>query len=245
MAYKLGKSNPTKISFKFKQFASTLTPPPTTAGTVTPPVETNMFMNDQLGDCVCAGAAHETLHWNLEGGLPVTISDSNVLAMYSAVAGYDPNDPSTDQGTDMSVAASWRRKTGLVDSEGRTHKVAAYMSLTPKNATQLRQAIYHFGAVGVGVKFPSTAMKQFEAGLPWTPVCWATIEGGHYVAAVGYDSHYVYVMTWGKLQKMSWSFYTKYNDEAFAYLSTEMLKDGTSPEGFKIDQLQTALAELN
>ena len=243
MAYKLGKSKPTRIAFKFKAYTKALPTPPATAGSHTS-TDTHMFLNDQLGDCVCAGAAHETIHWTSEAGASAPIVDSNVVAMYEAVAGYVPGDESTDQGTDMSVATSWRRKTGIPDSTGKRHQIAAYMSLTTKNILHLKQAIYYFGVAGVGINFPASAMDQFDAGKPWTVVSRSRIEGGHYVAAVGYDADYVYVMTWGRLQKMAWSFYTKYNDETFVYLSTENLKNGKTPEGFNLTQLQANLAAL-
>jgi hypothetical protein len=37
-----------------------------------------------------------------------------------------------------------------------------------------------FGAAGLGVKFPTSAMKQFKAGKPFTVVK-SGIEGGHYM----------------------------------------------------------------
>jgi hypothetical protein len=61
---------------------------------------------------------------------------------------------------------------------------------------------------------------------------------------VGYDGRYLYVVTWGKLQKMSWGFFRKYCDEAVVYLSSEMLVAGKSLEGFNATQLQADLGQL-
>ena len=72
----------------------------------------------KLANCVWAGAAHETMLWNKEAARTITFNDQSVLKDYSAVTGFNPNDPNTDQGTDMQVAASYRRKTGVHDAAG-------------------------------------------------------------------------------------------------------------------------------
>lgn len=244
MAYMLGKTQPKPINFKFGFYAPSLPEPPKSHPVNLKAIDSNMFMNDRLGDCVCAGAAHETIHWNAEVGRFTHITDDDVVSMYSQVAGYVPGNPNTDQGTNMADAASWRRKVGILDAAGNRHLIDAYMALAPGNVTQLKQAIYYFGAAGVGVEFPSSAMDQFDQGRPWTVKQGSQIEGGHYVAAVGYNTKYIYIITWGRLQKMSWAFYKKYNDESYAYLTQEMLLNGVSPEGFNLAQLQSDLAAL-
>src|SRR4029077_612040 len=93
--------------------------------------------NDRYGDCVWAGAAHETMLWNKEADRTVAFNNQSVLKDYSPGTGFDPNDPNTDQGTDMQVAASYRRKTGVRDAAGKRHKVIAYLALTTGNADQL------------------------------------------------------------------------------------------------------------
>jgi hypothetical protein len=49
-----------------------------------------MLGNDAVGDCVIAGADHETLLWCQEGGNPVSFTDADAINDYSAIAGYDP-----------------------------------------------------------------------------------------------------------------------------------------------------------
>jgi len=190
-----------------------------------------MLGNDQYGDCVFAGAAHETILWGKEGGKNVTFSTQSVLSDYSVVTGFNPNDPNSDQGTDMQVAASYRRKTGVKDQNGTRHKVDAYLAIAAGNEAEIKQAVYLFSNVGIGFQFPASAMAQFNAGKNWTIVSGSKIEGGHYVPVVGYDGRYLYVVTWGKLQKMSWGFFRKYCDEAVVYLSSEMLVAGKIARG--------------
>jgi len=207
----------------------------------------NMLGNDQYGDCVWAGAAHEVEMWTRESKThpDASFTDANVLSDYSAVTGFDPNDPSSDQGTDMRAAADYRRKVGIVDSKGRRHKIGAYVGLSVGNVEQLAEAVYLFGAVGIGIQFPSSAMTQFNQGKPWDYVSGARIEGGHYIAGVGRSSSGNFlVVTWGKVIEATPRFLARYMDEGLAYLSTEALAYSKSPEGFDVKQLQADLSAL-
>lgn len=243
---KLGKLPARQDSIKLKFANYTALPPaPTKGGHYTLVSDwQGMLGNDQYGDCVLAGGDHEHIYWNAEANKKVTFNEKTALADYSAITGFNPNDPNSDQGTDMQVAASYRLKTGLIDANGKRHKIGAYVALSAGNKSQMKQAIQLFGSAGIGIQFPSSAMTQFNNNHPWTIISGARIEGGHYVPAVGYDSRYVYVVTWGKLQKMSWGFFTKYCDEAVVYLDTEMLTGGKSLEGFNLSQLQSDLKAI-
>lgn len=241
--YKLGKlpARLDAVKFKLTNYIS-LSPPSKSGHYTLEKLPWGMLGNDTVGDCVLAGAGHETMLWNTEAGKSVTVTTQDALSDYSAITGYNPNEPNSDQGTDMAAAASYRRKTGIKGEDGR-HKITAYLALEVSNQTQLKQAIYLFSAVGVGIQFPSSAMTQFNNGKPWT-VTSSSIESGHYIPAVGYDSKYVYVITWGKVQKMTWGFFKKYNDESIAYLSNEMLTKDKSLEGFNVAQLESDLKGL-
>jgi hypothetical protein len=205
-----------------------------------------MFGNDTVGDCVWAGAAHETMLWNKEAMRTVTFNDKNVLKDYSKVTGFDPSDPDhTDNGTDMQEAASYRRKTGVLDAKGKRHKVLAYLALRVGDVDQLALSMYLFSAVGIGFKFPDSAMAQFNAGKPWDVVAGPEPKEGHYVPGFGRDKDgNIVVVTWGRIQLMTPKFYKKYCDEAIAYVSSEMLvpPGNTSLEGLNVDQL---LKDLN
>jgi hypothetical protein len=195
------------------------------------------------GDCVFAGADHETLLWTTEGGRPAKFTGANAIADYSAVTGYRPNIPFSDRGTQTRAALNYRRKTGILDADGIRHKIGAYLALEPGNIDHLLEALYLFGAVGIGLKFPNSAMDQFNSGQPWSVVPGAKAAGGHYVPLVAMRNYLVCV-TWSRLQMMTWQFYKEYCDEAWAILSPEMLTAGVSPEGFNLAQLQADLSAL-
>lgn len=247
---RLGKkaARPEAVKFKLAQFVdfSKLPKPPLHFGheTVIAPKDWGMLGNDDFGDCVWAGAAHETMLWNSGGyGSFVGFLSQNVLSDYSAVTGFDPSDPNTDNGTDMSDAASYRRKTGIVDSNGTRHKIAAYLSIKPGDIKELYVALYLFHAVGVGIEFPSSAFDQFNRAKPWSVVRNSSIEGGHYIPMVAKRKS-MQCVTWGQLQGMTVGFYQKYNDETIAYVSQEMLINNKSPEGFDSEGLLSALNQL-
>lgn len=201
-----------------------------------------MLGNDTVGDCVFAGAGHETMLANAMGGRTVDFNTKGVLADYSKVTGYRPSDPSTDRGTDMELAAKFRRKTGVQDAAGHRHLVAAYVDVT---SAEVGEAAYLFGSAGVGIRFPSSAMDQFNAGQPWDVVREAQIDGGHYVPLVGRDTSGDWlVITWGKVQRVTARFLTEYMDQGIAYLSEEALIGGRSVEGFNLEALRSDLAAL-
>lgn len=246
--FKLGKKPAREGAIKFKLSDYTtgkLPSPPKRYGHQKLVKDWGMLGNDRYGDCVFAGAGHEHMLWNAEGGNTFNVTTTNVLEGYSAVTGFNPNDPNTDQGTDMEEAAKWRRNTGLVDATGTRHKLGAYLDISRGNIDQIKQAAYLFSAVGIGIAFPDSAMTQFNQGKAWSVKSGAQIEGGHYVPVVGYDSRYIYVITWGKVQPCTYAFIRKYMDEGIAYLSNEFLtKLGKSLEGFDLSTLQSDLNQL-
>lgn len=198
------------------------------------------------GDCVFAGAAHETMETNRLARHTVHFTGKEVISDYSKVTGYVVGDDSTDQGTDVRTALSYRRRTGVIDAAGKRHKIGAYLALDPKNWDQLMQAAYIFGAVGIGFEFPDTAMEQFDRGQRWDVVAGSQIEGGHYVPVMGRSSTTVAgVVTWARRQAMSQAFYEAYNDEAWAVVFPEELNSkGLNERGFDLAALNAALKQL-
>jgi hypothetical protein len=206
-----------------------------------PPIAWGMYGNDFFGDCVIAGGAHEEVLWNRMGGSVIGFNTSDLLRDFTAITGEAPG---PDNGADMQMAASYRRSVGLLDASGTRRKIAAYLEIQPGNLQELYTAMYLFGAVGVGIQFPSYAFAQFSSHQSWHIVSGGTIEGGHYIPAVALRSNIV-VVTWGRFQAMRPSFFSAYCDEAIAYVTQESLVNGKSPEGFNYAQLTADLEALN
>jgi hypothetical protein len=195
-----------------------------------------MLGNDEVGDCAIAGPDHETMLFCAMGGKQVTFETANTIADYSALTGYDPSDPNTDQGSDMHEVMKYRQQIGMIDSKGMRHTIKAYVWLEPGNLTSLYYSIYLFGAAALGLEMPNSAMDQTESGRAWSVRGGSRIVGGHYVPAVSKRRN-IKVVTWGQLQGMTEGFYRKYNDETAVVLSEEMLVGGKSPEGFDVTAL--------
>jgi hypothetical protein len=245
----LGKTpaRPDAIKLKLKKYLnlSVLPTPPEEFGHEDLIPIWDTLGNDSYGDCVWAGAAHETMLWNKEAGVDISFDDGAVLSDYAAVTGFDPNDPSTDNGTDMQQAASYRKKTGVIDAAGSRHLIGAYLEIQKGNLEEHLAAAYIFSAVGLGIEFPHSAMDQFNNGQPWVPVDGDPIDGGHYVPITARRSGLWLVCTWGALQQVSDDFFTKYNDESVVYLSNEALVGNKTIDGFDLEQLQADLAALS
>jgi hypothetical protein len=195
------------------------------------------------GDCFFAGSAHETMMWMKEGKNIPNFDAKSVVKSYSEVTGFNIDDPNSDQGTDVREGMAYRQKIGILDATGTRHKIGAYVALEPGNLQHLYEAIYLFGAVGIGLDFPESAMDQTNQGSVWSVVPGAASDGGHYVPLVAKRKNIICV-TWGMLQEMTESFYQKYCEEAWVMISEERLVSGKTDEGFDLVTLNADLQAL-
>jgi len=242
--YRLGKkparASLSRVSFADFFDASKLPKPPDVFGHHAAVQEYHMLGNDAAGCCVWSGAAHLEYIWSLEGGRErVRITTKDVLSDYAAVTGYDGTDK-TDNGTDMQDAAEYWRTTGILTADGTRHKIDCAVPLETGNFDQLVIALWLTGGAGIGILLPKSAEDQFDNHQPWT-VENSPTKGGHFVSGAGRDTNgNILVVTWGQVQPMTRAFYERYSDEAYAYLTPEILNDkGISPEGFDIEALRT------
>jgi hypothetical protein len=242
-------ARPGAVSFKFSRYfdLAALPTPPRRFGHYQKVQQWGELGNDIAGDCVWAGAGHETMLWNAANKRPINITAANSLSDYSALTGYSPSKPFSDRGTDMSDAADYRRKTGIVDAAGIRHTVDAYVSIHAGDIDTLMLATYLFGAVGFGMIFPLTTKTQFTHQQPWDLIPGAVTEGGHYISVVGRNSAgNILLVTWGRLHAMTPQFARAYNDENIAYLSLEWLDSSSmlTPDNFDRAALVKDLAAL-
>lgn len=209
-----------------------------------------MLANDRLGDCVPADALHATMLWTKLGDPATAVfTDKEAEAAYTLFARYDPADPSTDQGTNMREAMSAWKYYGIRDAAGKQHQIGAYISVNPKDVTELMEAVYVFGWAHIGFQFPAYAFDQFRQGRIWDVQSAGNqaIEGGHCVGATGRTSSLnlnMGMISWGKRQGMSAAFYEKYNDETWVTVSEDELRAGRNERGFDLTGLLAALNQL-
>lgn len=228
-------AEPARPHLKFGAYlAATLPAPPASADWLSPvPVgDWGMLANDRYGDCTCAGVGHKRIgDVYVNQGKILKVADKDALALYSAVTGFDPNDPNTDQGAVCQDVLDYWRKKGFLGE-----KIVAFAKVDLSSPTQVKQAITLFGQVYCGFNFPASAMDQFNAGARWDVVKGARIEGGHCVTIGAYDATELECVTWGKVQKLTWTFFRKYFDEAWVIVTPDMIdpKTGTDIAGFDL-----------
>lgn len=210
-------------------------------------IKPEMFMNDTLGDCAIAGSIEEVRLANALRGVTVNFTDQTAVQNYREITGYNPDDPNSDQGTDVHQLYAFRQSKGIVDADGKQHKIVAYAGLTPGNFDELLVALYMFDMVGIGIEVPDYCEAQFEAGQPWHLLRgYHQIEGGHYIPIVGAtDKDTGQLFTWGALGGITRTFYEKYNTVSVVALTEELFKDGKSPEGVDMAKLAADLPRFN
>jgi len=203
------------------------------------PVPYGMLANDRLGDCVIACAAHQEMNWGavVNAGTPFVPTDDQVIADYSAVAGYVPGDSSTDNGTNMLDAMHYWLRKGFV---GRPI-AQTFATLDTQNIDQIKAAIYLFGGVPIGFNVPQSMVDELNAGIDPT---FAFVQNdkpsgeGHCVLPVGYGRSGAAAVSWGKVYHFSWEFWQAWVDEAYCVVSKNWLKQsGVSPTGLDLDGL--------
>jgi hypothetical protein len=192
-----------------------------------------MLGNDGAGDCVEAAVGHTVEQDTVYAtGTEQVVTTEQALGLYTALTGFDPSDPNTDQGTVVQDALDYWRKTGVFGG----HKLAAFAAVKVSDFSEVELAVNLFGQVIIGFNFPDSAMDQFNAGQPWTVVKGSPLDGGHCVTLIGYDADWLYVITWGQIQKMDRAFWTKYVDEAWVGITTDTINaQGASAFGGVID----------
>lgn len=239
MAFRLGRlpNDPAKPRVRLTADltpAAVYSPPPAVDYYSRVPARTwGVDGNDRVGCCTAAEVDHAVKALQVAAGNPeVVSSDAEVLAAYSAITGYDPARPATDRGAVMQDVRNYWRKTGITLG-GRPNTILLFAEVDHRDHTLVKWCLQQLGELGVGFAFPASAMQQFNAGLPWEVVERSPVDGGHAVAAVGYDDRYVYVVTWGRVQKMTWAFWDAYVDETWTQLSEDFVNtvSGDDPLG--------------
>lgn len=195
------------------------------------------------GCCVWAMYANAIQLSRHAAGLdPAPITGKEVIGAYSEFTGYRIGDDSTDNGTDMGQAASQMRHTGMLDANGKRHKIGAYASIETRDTAAMQATIRAFGQVGLGIRFPTSAMQQFPHA--WRVVPGAQIEGGHAILGVRPLASGIDIDTWAHELEAMTGFLQTYADEAQAIIIPEFLKAGHTPEGLDVAALTRLLPSL-
>lgn len=201
-----------------------------------------MMLNDSVGDCTCASAGHMQMSFTADNGDLVVPTDAQIIAAYSAITGYNPSNPATDQGAnELDVLKFWKNN-GIAGNQ-----IGAFAEVDITNLNDIKYSVYLFGGCYIGVQLPIS----YQGASSWfdppdlegnnAPGSW----GGHAVPILGWDETGVTVITWGAPMKMTWKSFSAYCEEAYAILSNQFVTGAkTSPDGFDLSALQADLNAL-
>jgi len=196
-----------------------------------------MYANDRVGDCTVAAAGHMIEAWTAESrGRPLEVTERAVLAAFDHVKQIDPL-TGEDGAVVLDVLRYWRRE-GIA-----RHRIGAYAQVPVHDHFLTQSCAWLFGGLYMGVQLPLTAQDQpvwdWTGSLdgPARPGSW----GGHAVDLVRYAQDGLTVVTWGRLQDVTWDFWDRYCDEVYAILSRDFLAHGRAPNGFDRAALEADL----
>lgn len=207
-----------------------------------PPDAWGMFGNDTIGDCTCACIAHILMLVTAHTGKLVIPDESDVIAAYSAVSGYDPITGANDNGAEIPDVLNYWMNTGLAG-----HKILAWADIDYTNEEAQKQGIYIFGATDDAVQLPNSAMDQFQADQAWVVEADdGGIDGGHSIPRFGYGSGGASCVTWAKTQPGSWDWWAKYLLESSVVITQDWINQATglAPNTLDMDALQADLKAL-
>jgi hypothetical protein len=200
-----------------------------------------MYLNDQLGDCVIAGMAHLVgLFTGNAGQTPVTFTDAQITALYSAIGGYVPGDASTDGGCNEQDALNYWKQHGAPNG---SHQIAGWLAVNPADVNEVKTALWLFENLVFGIELPDAWLNVNASGFVWDAGA-PNPNNGHCVVGCGYNAQGIQVSTWGMVGTMTWAALARdviaqSGGELYCVISQDCLNRATTktPAGLNWSQL--------
>jgi hypothetical protein len=204
---------------------------------------------DELGqperyqDCVPVAMAYLAQAWTAGDREPYVPDRERALGIYERVSPFTQapatsispgsrSDPNNDYGASLLFALTrWVKQAQPLS--GLLPPAAAFMEVEPQNVDQIREAVWRFGGVLVGLALPEFVLD--EKGSPkdvwyvpgYGPIGNATPGGlsSHCVAITGYDRRGFLCRTAGKVRRLTDLFVGRagYVEECYTVLSPAAL----------------------
>lgn len=222
-------------------------PPPAVDYTNVLPADMGMFGNDRLGDCTCAAAYHALQVWTANANPPIdTEADTEVISLYEEACGYNPANPSSDQGGCEQIVLQHLLNQGMpVTSGSGRHHIAAFVEVDPTNVFDVKTVIADAGLVYLGFNVPDYIMNVAPGGVWGTRPGTPNIIGGHAVIAAGYDSTALKIISWGRVYEMTWEFWAQFVDEAYMIADGDWIQStGKTLAGLSLPDLMAQMQAL-
>jgi hypothetical protein len=227
---------------ELSKYTSALAPPPSKVywEYKVPTTAWGMMANDTVGDCEIARIAHMVMCFTAHTGSIVIPSTAEVLAVYSAITGYDPKTGANDDGAATEDVLNYWVTNGISG-----HKIQGWAQIQPTVAA-IKQAVYLFGGAAIDISVYQSMMEQSNAGKAWDNPS-GSLEGYHAVPVFGYGAAGCTCVTWGMLQQMGWPMCLQVIQGAYAVITNDWLYKTTQKtySGFDLATLKNDLAALN
>jgi hypothetical protein len=213
------------------------------------PSLSNVYVNDRLGCCTVSGVAHLVGVFTGNAGSCVTFSDDDIIKMYSAVSGYVPGKPSTDQGADEVTVLNYWQQSGIAGA----HQINGWVMVDPSDVQEYKAAIWLFESLYFGIELPDAWISPFPSasGFTWDKAGAPDPQNGHCVVATGFTPDGVNICTWGMQGLMTDAAIQEYaaasaGGQLSCMLSLESIMKATqkAPSGFDWTQLVADLQAI-
>ena len=188
---------------------------------------------------------HALQVWSFNaGGAMETEPDATVEALYCAVSGYKPSQAPPGPICNEQQVLTHIHKTGAPTGAG-PNKLAAFVEVDIRVVDDVKRSIADCGVAYAGLKIP----KYLDVD-PWPAVWDVQAEndqpiGAHAVILAGYDAQGAKVISFGQIYTMTWAFFAKYADEAYALADAAWIAaKGTTPGGLDLAALEKQMKAL-
>ena len=204
--------------------------------------------NDAYGDCVYACLYHFlAVATGNATGTPFRATQAQVLADYARDTGFNPNDPSTDNGADIPTTLAAYMKHPFADGS----KIVGYATVNGGDFQLLKTALYLFEMLDFGIGLPDHWITPFPSGdgFVWDKVAGGSDpQNGHSFYGYGYDGSDINIDSWGLFGKITQAACAAYatgsgGGEVYVALTPDLLAKGAvkAPNGFAWGDLVTQL----
>jgi len=208
------------------------------------------FMNTELGCCVISHHAHFLANITSQIGKTFIYTDKQIINDYSAVGGYIPGDPFSDQGCDIGTDLSYLQSTGFPDGS----KLLGSINLDPTSQLALTQSVWITNGVCFGMSMPDAWIDPApqQSGFVWDIAGEPNDSNGHCFTGFAYPTAQgIAIATWGMVGTITWGAIAKYgaasvNGEVHSYVNPTMVHSttGLAPNGLTLNQICTYFNSL-
>ncbi len=212
------------------------------------PANLGVMRNDTLGDCTCAAYYHALQVWGFNAQKRIdTEPDLDVVKLYEQACGYNPNQGGEGPGGNEQKVLSYLVNPGAPygPTGAQRHKLAGFVEVPLKEINDIKATIDCCGVCYIGFNVPQYMMPKGQPPLAvWDvdPRGDNTIIGGHAVVLAGYNGNNFRLISWGGYYTMTWAFFEKFVDEAYALIDPEWFAStGKSPMGLNMQQIEQAM----